>query len=57
MMLPGLVSGYLQVHMGYLNFFIFTTALCVLTFIVAAMIKIDDDPEDSKAAGCGEEEA
>ncbi len=57
MMLPGLVSGYLQVHMGYLNFFIFTTALCVLTFIVAAMIKIDDDPDDSDAASCSKEEA
>ena len=45
MMLPGLVSGYLQTLMGYLNFFIFATALCLLTFIVAAMIKFDDDPQ------------
>lgn len=43
MMLPGMVAGYLQEAVGYLNFFIITMALCTLTFIVASLIKIDKD--------------
>lgn len=43
MMLPGMVAGYLQETVGYLNFFIITMALCVLTFAVAKLIKIEDD--------------
>lgn len=43
MMLPGMVAGYLQELVGYLNFFIVATLLCVLTFIVASLIRIDDD--------------
>ncbi len=42
MMLPGMVAGWLQEHIGYLNFFIFVMALCPLTFVVAAMIKVDE---------------
>ena len=41
MMLPGMVAGWLQEHIGYLNFFILVMALCPLTFMVAAMIKVD----------------
>lgn len=43
MMFPGMVAGYLQELVGYLNFFIIATALCVLTFIVASLIRIDED--------------
>lgn len=43
MMLPGMVAGYLQEAVGYLNFFIIVMALCSLTFIVASIIKVDDD--------------
>ncbi len=43
MMLPGMVAGYLQEAVGYLNFFIIATVLCVLTFWVAAIIRIEDD--------------
>lgn len=43
MMLPGMVAGYLQEAVGYLNFFIIATLLCALTFWVAAKIRIDDE--------------
>ncbi len=45
MMLPGMVAGYLQEQVGYLNFFILTTALCVLTFWVSFLIQLDDEPK------------
>ena len=41
MMLPGLVAGALQEALGYRAFFLLVTGLCVVTFAVAAMIKID----------------
>ncbi len=41
MMLPGMVAGYLQVNVGYLNFFIIAMALCAVTFAVSALIKPD----------------
>lgn len=43
MMLPGMVAGYLQEAVGYLNFFIIATVLCILTFWVASLVKIEDD--------------
>lgn len=43
MMLPGMVAGYMQQWMGYLNFFIVALLLCILTFIVASLIKVEDD--------------
>lgn len=43
MMLPGMVAGYLQEAVGYLNFFIIATLLCILTFWVASLVKIEDD--------------
>lgn len=43
MMLPSMGAGYLQQITGYLNFFIIDLVLCLLTFVVAALIKIDDD--------------
>lgn len=47
MMLPGMAAGYLQEAVGYLNFFIITMVLCTLTFIVASLIKIDKDFDES----------
>ncbi|MGN1375039.1 MAG: MFS transporter [Prevotella sp.] len=41
MMLPGLVAGYLQEHVGYLWFFIIVVLLCSVTFVVTAFIDID----------------
>ena len=46
MMLPGMVAGFLQEQVGYLNFFIIATCLCVLTFWVSMLIQIDEDPKE-----------
>lgn len=43
MMLPGMVAGYLQESVGYLNFFIIVTALCTITFWVTSKIRLKDD--------------
>jgi len=43
MMLPGMVSGYLQELMGYRLFFIWIMACCCITFLVTAMLKYDKD--------------
>ncbi len=43
MMLPGMVAGYLQEAVGYLNFFIVAMLLCVLTFAVSAVVKVEED--------------
>lgn len=51
MMLPGMVAGYLQESVGYLNFFIIAMVLCVFTFIVASLVKIDENElEEVEAA-------
>lgn len=57
MMLPGMVAGYLQESVGYLNFFIIAMALCALTFVVAALIKIDNDDFNSRPAQSDERDA
>lgn len=41
MMLPGMLAGWLQEHVGYLNFFILVLALCLVTVIVARLIRVD----------------
>ncbi len=41
LILPGMVAGYLQELVGYLNFFIIVMCLCPVTFIVSALIKFD----------------
>lgn len=41
MMLPGMVSGYIQEWAGYNNFFIWVMICTIVTFIVSALIKID----------------
>ena len=41
MMLPGMVSGYIQQWIGYENFFIWVMICTTVTFIVSALIKID----------------
>lgn len=46
MMLPGMVAGYLQQHVGYLNFFIIAMVLCAVTFVVSSLIKVKDAPGD-----------
>ncbi len=41
MMLPGMMSGWIQTKLGYPNFFIWVCIACVPSLIVAAFIKID----------------
>ena len=41
MMLPGMVAGYLQQWLGYTAFFILVMVCCLLTVIVARIVKID----------------
>ena len=41
MMLPGMVAGWLQEHIGYFNFFIWVTFCCLVTFGVTALLHID----------------
>lgn len=41
MMLPGMISGYIQESLGYLNFFVWVIVCCAVTFVVSAQLKID----------------
>ena len=43
MMLPGMISGILQERMGYLAFFIWVIACCIVTCLVTAFIKYEPD--------------
>ncbi len=41
MMLPGMVSGYIQEAVGYDMFFIWVMICCIATFVVSGLLKID----------------
>jgi PAT family beta-lactamase induction signal transducer AmpG len=41
LMIPGLFAGALQEMVGYKNFFVIVVASCLLTFVVASLVKID----------------
>ena len=41
MLLPGMVSGYIQESVGYVNFFIFVMICCIATVIVTSVLKVD----------------
>ncbi len=41
MMLPGMISGYVQESLGYFYFFVWVIICCAATFIVSALLKID----------------
>ena len=43
LMLPGMVSGWIKDSMGYQQFFLLVMGLCVITFFVAAFIRIDPE--------------
>lgn len=43
MMIPGLFAGQLQEAVGYKSFFLIVMACCIVTFIMAALIKIDPE--------------
>ncbi len=46
MMLPGMISGWIQAHIGYANFFIWVCLAAIPCFAVTALI--DVDPEFGK---------
>ena len=41
-MLPGMISGFIADAVGYQWFFIIVMALCLVTFLVTAWVKIDE---------------
>ena len=41
MMIPGMIAGWMADHLGYLRFFWWIVACCLVTFAVSAFIKID----------------
>jgi PAT family beta-lactamase induction signal transducer AmpG len=43
MMLPGMVSGWIQEMVGYTHFFVWVTICTIPGFILAKMIKVDKD--------------
>ena len=43
MMLPGMVAGYVQESVGYVNFFIFVMICCLATVLVTSLLKVDPE--------------
>lgn len=43
MMIPGLFAGKIQEAVGYQHFFIIVMACCIVTFVMAALVKIDPE--------------
>lgn len=43
MMIPGLFAGQLQEAVGYKNFFVIVMMCCIVTFIMAAIVKVDPE--------------
>ncbi len=43
MMLPGMVSGWIQEQIGYANFFVWVCIATIPAFVVTALIKIDPE--------------
>ena len=43
LMLPGMLSGWMKDELGYRTFFLVVMGLCAITFIVAALVKIDPE--------------
>lgn len=51
MMLPGMMSGWLQETIGYKHFFIWTVICCVATVGVCAFIRVDPEFGKKKVGG------
>lgn len=49
MTLPGMVSGWLKDMLGYQHYFILVMVFCLITFVVAAMVRIDPEFGKKKA--------
>jgi PAT family beta-lactamase induction signal transducer AmpG len=41
MMLPGMAAGWIQDHLGYVNFFLWVLVASIPSFFVTALIKVD----------------
>lgn len=41
MMVPGMAAGWIQDHLGYLNFFLWVLVVSIPSFFVTALIKVD----------------
>ncbi len=41
MMLPGMVSGFIQAQLGYLNFFVWVCVATIPSFVVTGLIRVD----------------
>lgn len=50
MMLPGMASGWIQMQLGYVNFFIWVLLATIPSFVLARMVTIDPDFGKKKAA-------
>lgn len=50
MMLPGMASGWIQMQLGYVNFFVWVLLATIPSFILARMVTIDPDFGKKKAA-------
>lgn len=43
MMLPGMFAGYVLEAVGYVNFFVFVIACCLVTVLVTLLLKVDPE--------------
>lgn len=43
MMLPGMVAGWIQENIGYVNFFWWVMVCCIATIFVTKLVKVDPD--------------
>ncbi|MBI2497883.1 MAG: AmpG family muropeptide MFS transporter [Opitutae bacterium] len=43
MMVPGMFAGWIQDHLGYLNFFLWVLAASIPSFVATALIKVDPE--------------
>ncbi len=43
MMLPGMAAGWIQERLGYVNFFWWIMGCCIVTLVVTALVKVDND--------------
>lgn len=43
LMLPGMIAGWLQEQMGYVNFFWWVMGSCLITLVVTSFLKIDPE--------------
>ena len=54
MMLPGMVAGWIQEQLGYINFFWFVMVCCLVTVVVTLFVKVDPDFGKKKAVSAEE---